>query len=153
MQARLQAEPFSPGAELDALIARSGGAGAVASFTGLVRSTPDEPVTAMTLEHYPALAQKQLDTLLATAIDRFSLRDAALIHRHGRMLPGEPIVLVMALADHRQSALDAVSFMMDTLKTTAPFWKKEERPDGTHWVEAKASDDVAAERWTKGNKR
>src|SRR5690606_41931017 len=115
---------------------------------GTVRSDADNPVAAMTLEHYPALAQARLTALAAEARARFGLRDALIVHRYGRLLPGEAIVLVLAAAPHRAAAFEAASFMMDTLKTTAPFWKKEERPDGTTaWVEARQSDDDAAARW------
>lgn len=149
MRVRLQAETFDPGAESNAFLAASSGAGAAVTFTGLVRSTPDEPVTAMTLEHYPALAQSQLETLLADAVARFDLIDAEVIHRFGTLYPNEPIVQVMTLALHRHAAFEAANFIMDTLKTSAPFWKKERRADGERWVEAKPSDDEAAARWLK----
>ena len=149
MTVRLQSEPFDPGAELNAFLARvEPTGGAVVSFTGTVRSDADNPIAAMTLEHYPALAQARLASLEAEARTRFGLLDALIIHRHGRLVPGEVIVLVLAAAPHRHAAFEAASFMMDTLKTTAPFWKKEERPDGTAaWVEARQSDDEAAARW------
>ena|SRR5690554_1647850 len=148
MGVRLQSEPFDPGAEANAFLARSKGAGAAVTFTGLVRSTGDDPIASMTLEHYPALAQNQLETLLAQAVTRFSLVDGAIIHRYGTLYPDEPIVQVMTLALHRHAAFEAANFLMDTLKTSAPFWKKEKHPDGERWVEARDSDDEAAARWT-----
>ncbi len=147
MRIRLQSEVFDPGAETNAFLERADGAGAAVTFTGLVRSTADEPIHSMTLEHYPALAQRQLEALASDAIDRFALLDAEIIHRFGTLYPNEPIVQVMTLAPHRQSAFDGASFIMDTLKTSAPFWKKEKRADGEAWVEARTADDEAAARW------
>ncbi|WP_196257923.1 molybdenum cofactor biosynthesis protein MoaE [Pelagibacterium limicola] len=147
MRVRLQAEPFDPGAESNAFLARARGAGASVTFTGLVRSLAGDPIESMTLEHYPALAQRQLETLAGEAITRFSLIDADVIHRFGTLYPNEPIVQVMTLAPHRQAAFDGANFIMDTLKTDAPFWKKEKRAQGEVWVEAKSGDDAAAARW------
>lgn len=147
MQVRLQTAAFDPGAETNAFLANANGAGAVVCFTGLVRSTPDDPIEWMTLEHYPALAQRQLEKLAETTIARFDLLDAEIIHRFGTLLPNEPIVQVMTLAQHRQAAFDGANFIMDTLKTSAPFWKKEKRANGETWVAAKATDDIAAARW------
>ena len=143
----LQSEPFDPGALTSAFLAATDGAGAAVTFTGLVRSTPDDPILSLTLEHYPALAQRQLEDLRAEAITRFGLHRATILHRFGTLYPGDPIVQVMTLAPHRSAAFDGANFIMDTLKTTAPFWKKEERPDGSIWVDAKESDDAAAARW------
>lgn len=147
MSVTLQSEPFDPGALSNAFLKATNGAGAAVTFTGLVRSTPDDPIVSMTLEHYPALARRQLETLRAEAIARFDLLAAEIIHRFGTLYPGEPIVQVMALAPHRQAAFGGANFIMDTLKTNAPFWKKEESARGTRWVEAKQTDDVAAARW------
>jgi molybdopterin synthase catalytic subunit len=147
MWVRLQAEIFSPGPEIEAFLAGMEDAGAFASFLGTVRSTPRHPVKALHLEHYPPLAQKQIETFVAEAVNRFDLMDAAVIHRFGTLARGEPIVLAMAASNHRQAALDGVGFIMDWLKTEAPFWKREEGPDGSAWVEAKASDTDAARRW------
>ncbi|MCD7060289.1 molybdenum cofactor biosynthesis protein MoaE [Pelagibacterium xiamenense] len=147
MSVRLQNQAFDPGAETNAFLDRTGGGGAAVTFTGLVRSTPDHPVTAMTLEHYPALAQRQLEDLHEQAIKRFDLIDAEIIHRYGTLHPGDPIVQVMTLSKHRHAAFEAANFLMDTLKTNAPFWKKEEGPSGTKWVDARESDDDAAARW------
>lgn len=147
MGVTLQAAPFDPGALTNAFIAASNGAGAAVIFTGLVRSLPDDPISALTLEHYETLARRQLEDLRQAAIARFGLVAAEIVHRHGTLHPSEPIVQVMTLAPHRQAAFEAASFIMDRLKTDAPFWKKETRTDGTRWVEAKASDDDAASRW------
>lgn len=147
MSVTLQSEPFDPGALTNAFIKATDGAGAAVTFTGLVRSTDDDPIVSMTLEHYPALARRQLEALHAEAITRFGLHAAAILHRYGTLYPREPIVHVMALAPHRHAAFEGANFIMDTLKTNAPFWKKEERTSGAHWVEAKESDDQAAARW------
>jgi molybdopterin synthase catalytic subunit len=148
MSVTLQSEPFDPGSLFNDFLEANKGAGAAVTFTGLVRSTPDDPIASMTLEHYPALAQRQLEDLRTNAMTRFELLEGRIIHRFGRLYPGEPIVQVMTLAPHRQAAFDGANFIMDTLKTTAPFWKKEEGPDGTRWVEAKDSDDKATARWS-----
>ncbi|HUH77977.1 MAG TPA: molybdenum cofactor biosynthesis protein MoaE [Devosia sp.] len=147
MTVRVQAEPFDPGAELNAFLTKSAGSGAAVSFTGVVRSLPDDPITALTLECYVELALNQLEAIVAQASTRFDLLDTLVIHRFGRMLPGEPIMQVMTLASHRQAAFDGAQFLMDYLKTDAPFWKQETTPDGTRWVEAKDADDAAKARW------
>lgn len=147
MGVTLQSEPFDPGALSNAFLKAAAGAGAAVTFTGLVRSTPDDPIVSMTLEHYPALARRQLETLSAEAITRFDLLAADVTHRFGTLYPGEPIVQVMTLAPHRHAAFDGANFIMDTLKTNAPFWKKEERASGIHWVDAKDSDNKATARW------
>ncbi|RDE08759.1 molybdenum cofactor biosynthesis protein MoaE [Pelagibacterium lacus] len=147
MGVTLQAQAFDPGALSNAFLERGAGAGAAVTFTGLVRSSPDDPITTMTLEHYPALARRQLENLRRDAMARFALLDAEIIHRFGTLRPGEPIVQVMTLAPHRQTAFDGANFIMDTLKTTAPFWKKEQRPGGESWVDARSSDDDAKARW------
>jgi molybdopterin synthase catalytic subunit len=148
MGVSLQADPFDPGTLFNAFLKANEGAGAAVTFTGLVRSTREDPISSMTLEHYPALARRQLEQLRTNAIERFALLDAEIIHRFGKLYPGEPIVQVMTLAPRRQAAFDAANFIMDILKTTAPFWKKEEGPDGARWVEAKDSDDRATARWS-----
>ncbi len=145
---RVQAEDIDIGAETRALVAACPQAGAVASFLGVVRSTPARPILALTLEHYPAMTLSALRTVAAEAVERFSLPGCTLIHRHGRLLPGDNIVLVLAAAPHRQAALDATGFLIDWLKTKAPFWKKESLADGTEaWVDALAEDETAAARW------
>lgn len=148
MEIRIQVEPFDPGAETNAFLAATQGAGAAVTFTGLVRSRPGEPVTALTLECYPELARNQLAGIIATATARFELLAATVIHRYGTLLPGEPIVQVMTLSAHRQAAFEAAEFLMDYLKTDAPFWKQEATPTGTRWVEARTEDDAAKARWT-----
>jgi molybdopterin synthase catalytic subunit len=148
MAVRVEIAPFDPGAESNAFIAAAKGAGAAVTFTGLVRSEPGRPVTALTLECYPELALSQIGNIVAEATGRFSLLDATVIHRYGTLAAGEPIVQVMTLASHRQAAFAAAEFLMDYLKTDAPFWKKERGPDGAeHWVEAKTGDDNARARW------
>ncbi len=147
MDIRVSQTPFDPGAESNAFLDRGKAAGAAVTFTGLVRSLPDDPILALTLECYPELAVSQLTAIAAQATARFSLADITIIHRYGRMLPGEPIVQVMTLSAHRQAAFDAAQMVMDYLKTDAPFWKKETTTTGEHWVEAKSADDHAKARW------
>lgn len=149
MPVRLQEAPFDPGAETNRFLVATAGAGAAVTFTGLVRSTPGAPVSALVLECYEDLATVQLNRLIGEAVARFGLLCAEVIHRHGRLLPGEPIVQVMTLAAHRGAAFAGAEFLMDTLKTDAPFWKKEAGPDGDHWVDAKPEDDTARARWHK----
>ncbi|MCW5722989.1 MAG: molybdenum cofactor biosynthesis protein MoaE [Devosia sp.] len=140
-------DPFDPGALLTAFQAGHPHAGAAVTFTGMVRSVPGRPISALILECYPELAQNQIAAIRAAAIARFSLIDAAILHRYGRLVPGEPIMQVMTLAAHRQAAFDGAQYLMDYLKTDAPFWKQEETSEGVAWVEAKAADDRAKERW------
>lgn len=144
---RLQSEPFDPGLETNKFIMQADGGGAAVTFTGLVRSTPDAPIKKMTLEHYPALAQAQIENMAQTAFTRFDLIKVHVIHRFGPMFPNEPIVQVMTLSPHRQAAFDGANFIMDWLKTDAPFWKKEESADGTGWVAAKDKDETAKKKW------
>lgn len=151
MSVRLQQAPFDPGAETNLFLLASDGAGGAVTFTGLVRSQPSDPVGALTLEVYPELAEAQISRAIAEAVARFGLLRASVIHRHGRLTPGEPIVQVMTLAPHRGAAFAGAEFLMDYLKTDAPFWKKEETLDGDRWVEAKPEDDSARARWTQGS--
>jgi molybdopterin synthase catalytic subunit len=147
----VQAEDFDPGAELVRLTGTGPEAGAVACFIGTVRSNAARPITAMALEHYPGMTQAAIARIAAIAEARFSLLACTVIHRHGLLRPADRIVLAAAAAPHRQAALDAVGFLMDWLKTRAPFWKKEFFPDGTScWVEASGADDAAASRWEAG---
>lgn len=139
--------PFDPGALVTAFQANHPEAGAAVTFTGLVRSTPERPISALILECYPELAHNEIAAIRAAAIARFNLIDAAVLHRHGRLAPGEPIMQVMTLAPHRQAAFEGAQYLMDYLKTDAPFWKQEETANGLHWVEAKVEDDDARERW------
>lgn len=141
---RAQAEPFDLAAETQALTGGRTDIGGIASFVGLVRGGN---VEAMTLEHYPAMTTKALESIAKEADTRWPLLGGTVIHRHGRLLPGDPIVLVAIAAAHRGDAFAACEFIMDFLKTSAPFWKKEEDAHGSHWVEAKHADEAARERW------
>jgi molybdopterin synthase catalytic subunit len=144
----VQHEAFELGAEVDAMRLGRTDIGAIASFVGLARDVNEgSGVAAMTLEHYPGMTEKALAALVEEATARWSLLDATVIHRVGRLLPGDPIVLVAVASSHRAEAFAACEFIMDYLKTRAPFWKKEETPDGERWVDARASDDAAAARW------
>ena len=147
MTVRVTTDSFDPGAELNAFLAESHGAGAAATFTGVVRSNPHDPITSLTLECYPELAINQLTAIIEQASSRFGLLAVTIIHRYGALAPGEPIVQVMTLSPHRQAAFQGAEFLMDYLKTDAPFWKQETGPQGTHWVEAKSEDDEAKARW------
>jgi len=143
---RVQTEDFDVGAESRALQADS--VGAIALFVGTVRGlSSDNGVTAMTLEHYPGMTESELERIEADARARWPLEDVTIIHRVGRLEAGDQIVLVGAASPHRQAAFDAAQFIMDFLKTDAPFWKAEERGDKTSWVDARESDDAARRRW------
>ena len=144
---RVTTESFDPGAETNAFLAAGEGYGAAVTFTGVVRSRPDTPVTTLTLECYPELAINQLEAIVAAATSRFELIATTIIHRYGALSAGEPIVQVMTLSAHRAAAFKGAEFLMDYLKTDAPFWKLESGPDGAHWVDAKAGDDDARARW------
>lgn len=145
---RVQAEPFDPGGELAAFIDALPGAGAVASFVGLVRPrTSGREVSALDLDHYPALTGRVIAAIREDALARFELVGLAILHRHGALAPGEPIVFVAAAAAHRRAAFEAVDYVMDRLKTEAPFWKREWGPDGPRWIETRASDLEDRARW------
>jgi molybdopterin synthase catalytic subunit len=143
----VQTGDFDCGAELAALDALGGGG--VASFTGLVRD--DGELSAMVLEHYPAMTEKALNALADEALARWPLLGATVIHRVGRLVPGDRIVFVGTASPHRAAALDACAYLIDRLKTDAPFWKKEERAEGAGWVDAKVTDDQAAARWDQSS--
>jgi molybdopterin synthase catalytic subunit len=148
---RVQREDFDIGAALDALTRGKSSIGGVTSFVGLVRDMADgETIAAMTLEHYPGMTEKQLAEIEAEAHRRWKLDAVLIIHRYGELKPGDRIVLVAAASPHRDAAFEACRFLIDWLKTKAPFWKREETAKGARWVEAKSSDDDAAERWGKG---
>lgn len=148
MAVRVQREDFDIGSEVRRLTAGRADVGAVVTFTGLCRGvTGDQTVGAMTLETYEAMAVAELERIEAEARARWPLQDVLVVHRHGRMEPGDNIVLVVTLSEHRQAAFAAAEFLMDFLKTNAPFWKFEETGDGGGWVAAKAEDDAAADRW------
>ena len=146
MSVRVQAEDFDPGAELEALTLEAGAAGAVASFLGHVRGEGGA-VSALTLEHYPGMAEKALEALEAEARKRWPLEGCRIVHRYGRLEPGARIVMVSVASPHRGAAFEAAQFLMDRLKTDAPFWKREEGPEGGRWVEARPADEAARERW------
>jgi molybdopterin synthase catalytic subunit len=145
---RVQDAAFDIGAEIDALRAGDPRIGAIATFVGTVRDANDgASVATMTLEHYPGMTERALADIVAEAKGRFDIVDALVVHRVGRLVPGDAIVLVAVTGAHRGGAFAACEFVMDYLKTRAPFWKKEATPDGERWVDARASDDAAAERW------
>ena len=145
---RVQVEDFDLGAEVNALRAGNAKIGAVASFVGLVRDINDgSGVSTLTLEHYPAMTEKALAGIVDQARSRWDVIDATLIHRVGELKPTDQIVLVIVASGHRGAAFEACEFIMDYLKTQAPFWKKESTPQGERWVEARHSDDVALSRW------
>jgi molybdopterin synthase catalytic subunit len=147
---RIQTEDFDSGREIAALRAGDARVGAVAAFIGTVRDVNDAAhVSSLTLEHYPGMTEKALEAISAEARDRFDILDALVIHRVGTLAPTDQIVLVVVTSAHRGEAFDACRFLMDYLKTRAPFWKKETTPEGARWVDARASDDEAATRWEK----
>ena len=149
MSVRVQREDFDVGAEVAALTAGRADIGAVVTFSGIVRSQNEgQALSAMTLEHYPGMTESELERVEAEAARRWPLQASLIVHRVGRLEPGENIVLVVTASAHREAAFDAASFLMDYLKTRAPFWKKEVGTDGAErWVDARDSDDAAAERW------
>jgi molybdopterin synthase catalytic subunit len=148
MAVRVQTGVFDQGAEVARLVAGRTDVGAVVTFTGICRGVDgDASIGAMTLETYEAMAVSELTSLEAEARARWPLQDVLVVHRHGRMVPGDPIVLVVTLSAHRAAAFAAAEFLMDYLKTRAPFWKFEDRAEGGAWVDAKATDDAAADRW------
>lgn len=143
MRVLVQPQPFDAGALLDGFGA---GAGAVVTFTGLVRG--DGGLVALDIEHYPGMTERALAAHAQAAADRFGLDDVLVVHRHGPLPVGEPIMMVATAARHRRAAFDAADFLMDWLKSRAPFWKREIGPDGPRgWVEAKADDEAALDRW------
>ncbi len=142
---RIQHEDFDPGAELAALNDGKGAVGAIASFTGLVRG--DDRLIAMTLDHYPGMCESEIAAHVAEARKRWPILALRIVHRVGRLTPGERIVFVGVASSHRHAAFQAAEFLMDYLKTRAPFWKLEERPSGANWVEARSQDDESIKRW------
>ncbi len=150
MTVSVQREDFDIAAEIARLTAADADIGAVVSFTGLVRQmTADGPITAMELEHYPGMTERALEEIAAEAQARWPLQGVRVIHRHGRLEPGDRIVLVLTASRHRQAAFEAAEFLMDYLKTRAPFWKKEDHAGGARWVDARDTDDSAAVRWKR----
>lgn len=146
MRIAVQSEAFDLGAEVAAFAAGVRGAGAVVSFTGLVRDEGGR-LSAMEIEHYPGMTEKAIAGIVEEAARRWSLADALVIHRHGRLGPGEAIMMVATAAPHRADAFAAAEFLMDYLKSRAPFWKKEIGADGAEWVSAKDADEDALNRW------
>jgi len=145
---RVQAEDFDVGAELERLTAGRTDLGAIVTFTGTVRDRADgREITEMTLEHYPGMTEAELERIEAEARERWPLAASLVVHRYGRLEPGDRIVLVITASAHRHAAFEAAEFLMDYLKTSAPFWKREVSGEGARWVEARASDEAAARRW------
>ncbi|MBL6946102.1 MAG: molybdenum cofactor biosynthesis protein MoaE [Rhodospirillales bacterium] len=151
---RVQREDFDAGTELSNLGTDNHGIGGICAFVGRVRDmAANAPVDAMTLEHYPGMTEKQLASIEAEARDRWPLEETLIIHRYGRLEPGDQIVMVATASAHRQAAFDACQFLIDWLKTKAPFWKREEGSGGAQWVEAHAADDAATRRWETADKK
>lgn len=147
---RIQQADFDIAREISLLKKGQTDIGAVVSFSGICRGSDGEkPIAALTLEHYPGMAEAEIARHVETAISRWPLSAVSVIHRVGRITPGENIVLVLTASEHRQAAFSAAEFLMDYLKANAPFWKREESTDGTSWIEARSHDDHAAARWTK----
>ena len=147
---RIQEADFDVAQEIATLSHGRTDIGAVVSFSGICRGNDDgKTLAALTLEHYPGMAEAEIERHAATAMSRWPLTGLTVIHRVGRIVPGENIVLVVTASAHRQAAFEAAEFLMDYLKANAPFWKREESADGTSWVEARQHDDAAAARWTK----
>ncbi|MBU6463282.1 MAG: molybdopterin synthase catalytic subunit MoaE [Bradyrhizobium sp.] len=147
---RIQQADFDIAREIAALTQHRNDIGAVVSFSGICRDTEGgASIAALTLEHYPGMAEAEITRHAETAMSRWPLNGLTVIHRVGRIMPGENIVLVLTASAHRQAAFEAAEFLMDYLKTNAPFWKREESAKGTSWIEARDHDDAAAARWTK----
>lgn len=150
MSVSVQAEPFDVAAEMAALTGDDRDIGAVVSFTGLVREmTAAGAITSMELEHYPGMTERALEDIVQQANTRWPLQGVRVIHRHGPLEPGERIVLVVTASRHREAAFEAAAFLMDYLKTKAPFWKKEAGDHGATWVDSREADDKATERWQR----
>jgi len=148
MTVRVQPDDFDLGPEVERMTRGNPKIGAVASFVGLVCDVNDDTgVSGMTLEHYPGMTERALEDIVAQARARWDLADVLVIHRHGKLAPGDRIVLVVVAGAHRGDVFAACEFIMDYLKTRAPFWKKEQTPQGERWVEARVADDRAAQRW------
>ena len=151
---RIQREPFDASAEAAKLTRGRTDIGAVVTFTGICRGAEaGEPIAALTLEHYPGMAEAEIERHVTEAFTRWPLMGVTVIHRHGRIAPGEDIMMVATASSHRQAAFAAAEFLMDYLKTRAPFWKQFEKAGEKTWVEAKATDDAAAGRWTAGKRQ
>lgn len=155
MPVRVQTDDFDVAAEIAALTSGHTDAGAVVTFSGTVRGEAGgKPITSMTLEHYPGMTEAELERIESEAHKRWPLQGSCIVHRVGKLLPGENIVLVVTASAHRQAAFEAAAFLMDYLKTDAPFWKKEETADGeSSWVDARDSDTDALSRWDRNDGR
>ena len=150
---RIQREPFDMAVEAAKIRRGRTDAGAIVTFTGVCRGDENgEPLASLTLEHYPGMAEAEIERHVSEAEKRWPLIGVTVIHRFGRIRPGEDIMMVITVSSHRAAALEAADFLMDYLKTRAPFWKQVEKAHGNIWIEAKASDDEAAERWAVGGK-
>ena len=148
----VQTADFDAGALQRELLDGDYGTGATAVFIGSVRSDPAAPVSALELEHYPGMTESSIQVIIDEARERWSLNAVRVIHRVGKLLPGDQIVYVGVTSAHRGEAFQACEFIMDYLKTRAPFWKKESTPAGEHWVDARESDETAARRWSRENR-
>lgn len=146
MRVAVQSAPFDLGAETASFAASSAGAGAVVTFTGIVRDNGGR-LSAMEIEHYPGMTEKAISAIATQAVARWDLTDVLVIHRHGRLAPGEAIMMVASAAPHRADAFAAAEFLMDYLKSRAPFWKKEIGAGGSDWVAARDEDEAALTRW------
>lgn len=147
MAVRVQEAPFDMGAEVSAFSAAQAGMGAIVTFSGIVRDLPGGGLEAMEIEHYPGMTESALEKIVEEARARFELGDALVIHRHGRLAPGALIMMVATAAPHRAAAFAGAEFLMDFLKSRAPFWKREITAEGARWVEAREADEEALSRW------
>ncbi len=144
---RVQSAAFDMGAELNHFAAQAPSVGAIVSFSGMTRDVAANNLSAMVIEHYPGMTETALSTIRAQAMERFGLLDAMILHRYGKFAPGDPIMMVATAARHRAAAFDGAEFLMDYLKSRAPFWKQEITPEGAVWVTAKGEDEAALHRW------
>lgn len=147
MRIVVQDAPFDLGQETARFASGHSDMGAIVTFTGVVRDLVDDPLIAMEIEHYPGMTEAALTEIATKAIERFGLGDALVIHRHGRLVPGEMIMIVATAAPHRKDAFEAAEYLMDYLKSRAPFWKREITEDNAEWVASKAADEDALRRW------
>ncbi len=147
MQVRVQSDPFDAGAELNAFANGRQDLGAIVTFSGVVRDTADGGLRGMVIEHYPGMTERALQKIAQDAVERWSLGDVLVIHRYGPLAAGDIIMMVATAARHRKDAFEAAEYLMDYLKSRAPFWKKEQTTDGSDWVESKEEDEQALTRW------
>ena len=147
MDVKIQEAAFDVGAEINAFSQRHTKMGAITTFTGIVRDNDDETLQAMEIEHHPGMAEKAISEIMQTAVKRWSLGDALVIHRYGTLAPGEIIMMVATAAIHRSDAFQAAEFLMDYLKSRAPFWKKEITKEAVTWVPSRQNDEDALDRW------